>query len=100
MPAQIVRAEHSTPSGPNASRPGTAGDFNKQLLDILERSVFTAIQALGAIYLAKGTVSISGVEVAVLTAVATVLTALRTLISQRTGNTRKPTGSAARIGDI
>jgi len=90
MAAQIVQAEHVPPSSPDVSRPVAAGDLRKQLLDILERSAFTAIQALAAVYLAKGVLSISGVEVAVLTAVATVLTAVRTLISQHTGNTRKP----------
>lgn len=75
---------------PPASPPDGPGGLRKQLLDILERSAFTAVQALAAVYLAKGVLTISGAEVAILTAVAGALSALRALLSQRIGNGTKP----------
>ena len=64
--------------------------FGRQLLDIGERTVFTAAQSMVAVYLAKGSLSVSAAEVAVLTAVAATLTMLRTMISQRIAKEKKP----------
>ena len=48
------RALHRRPVAHRASRRPFRRDVAKQLLDIVERSPFTAVQAIAAVYLASG----------------------------------------------
>jgi hypothetical protein len=62
----------------------------QQLLDIGERTVFTAGEAILAVYLAKGMVSVSAVEVAILTAISAAIAAVKTIVSQWLGQNTGP----------
>ena len=64
-------------------------DRTKQILDILERAIWSAVQAIGGIYIAKGTVSVSAAETAVLTALTAALAAVKTLVLNALGDPKK-----------
>jgi hypothetical protein len=46
----------------------------------MERTAWSAIQSLAAVYIAKGTITISGGEIAILTALTALLTAVKTYV--------------------
>jgi hypothetical protein len=53
-----------------------------QIMDVAERTIFTAGEALVAILLTKGSLSFSAAEVTMLTAVAAGIAGVRTVVSQ------------------
>lgn len=71
---------------------------NPSLRDVIERAAFTAVQALLATWITVGSVSISAREIILLTALATVLTALRAWVAQWLGGNKE--GPATWVEDL
>lgn len=70
--------------------PAGTGSTKNQLLDIGERTIVTAAEALGALYLTKGALSISGAEIAALTALAGGLAAVRVVVANLLASQKGP----------
>jgi hypothetical protein len=69
---------------------GNIRTLRKQLFDVVERTAVTAVEAVGAVLLTKGSLSFSTGEVALLGAIAGGLAAVRTVVAKWLSSQRGP----------